>query len=247
MLKKLILLGIVLSFCSGILIAQGNFWEEITLPATVNPFPTSFVSSSNGDIYTGTNNYGIFKSTDNGSSWTQVFSTQWNIESLAVNSIDNIFAGTSAGVYRSTNSGGSWAAMGLTYNPTYTIGVNPSDDIFAGTANGIYKSIDNGNIWNITSLDTPYFHDICIKPSGDIYVATGSYSEVVYLSRDAGDTWTVINTGLHPYYSIIGVLSIDYVNDTIYCGMGSGQGVYKSNNNGSNWVQSGLNTSTVTC
>jgi len=252
MLKRILYLTAVFSISTNILIAQSNFWEEVALPGTVNPIPTCFTSTSNGDVYCGTNSHGVFKSTDNGSTWTQVFSTQWNVESLGANSIDDIFAGTTGGVYRSSNSGASWPAIGCPtsfsmLNIIYALGINSSDELFGATNYGIYISTDNGAIWNSTVLDTPYFEDICIKPSDDIFVSTAW--DGIFVSRDNGDTWTAINTGLppHPFYITMAILSIDFVGDTLYCGVSSNRGVYKSTDNGSNWFSSGLDTSSVTC
>jgi ligand-binding sensor domain-containing protein len=61
----------------------------------------SVAINSSGHIFVGTGD--IYRSTDNGESWTQINTglTNKEILSLAINSSGHIFAGTSGGVFRS--------------------------------------------------------------------------------------------------------------------------------------------------
>ena len=84
---------------------------------------------------------GVFRSTDNGDSWTPVNNGLdcGNIWSLAINPVGTIFAGTAGcgtGVYRSTDNGDSWtlANIGLTSTDVAAPAVNGSNyHVFAGT------------------------------------------------------------------------------------------------------------------
>jgi ligand-binding sensor domain-containing protein len=75
---------------------------------------------------------------------------------------------------------------------------------------------------------------IVINSNGDIFA--GTYSGGVYLSTDNGDEWTQINTGFTNLE--IRSLVIDS-SDNIFAG--NILGVYKSSNNGNNWIKMGLN------
>ena len=65
---------------------------------------------------------GVFRSTNNGTSWTAVNTglTYTSVDALAVSGT-NLFAGTENGVFLSTNNGTSWTAVntGLTNTSVY--------------------------------------------------------------------------------------------------------------------------------
>jgi len=95
--------------------------------------------SSGTNIFAGTWGGGVFLSTNNGTSWTQVNNGLMNtvVRSLAVSGT-NIFAGTSGGgVYLSTSNGASWTEVnnGLKNTYVYALAVSGTN-LFAGTLIG---------------------------------------------------------------------------------------------------------------
>ena len=103
-----------------------NFWEQANGPfgGTV---PALAINSS-GDIFAGTDASGVFRSTDNGNSWTQISNglpIGVSVLSLAINSSGNIFAGTDgSGIFRSTDNGNNWARNGLNDRFVYSLAIN---------------------------------------------------------------------------------------------------------------------------
>ena len=89
---------------------------------------------------------GVFLSTDNGASWTQVNSglTNTNVNSLAVSGT-NLFAGTSGGVFLSENNGINWSEVstGLTYTGVNSLAISGSN-LFAGTWGGGVGTSNDG-------------------------------------------------------------------------------------------------------
>src|SRR5262245_57698647 len=59
--------------------------------------------NSIGNIFVGTQGGGVFRSIDNGESWTGINNglTATNVRALAISSVDHVFAGTFGGVFRS--------------------------------------------------------------------------------------------------------------------------------------------------
>jgi len=92
---------------------------------------------SGTNIFAGTND-GVYLSTNNGTSWTEVDSglTYTYVQALAVSGT-NLFAGTDAGVFLSTNNGTSWkeASTGLTNTYVNALAVSGMN-LFAGTWSG---------------------------------------------------------------------------------------------------------------
>ena len=199
---------------------------------------------SDTHLFAGTG-VGVFLTTNNGSSWTEVNTglTNTSVTSLAV-SATNLFAGTwNGGVFLSTNNGTSWTEVnnGLTNTIVYSLAVGGTN-LFAGTGGGgVFLSTNNGTSWagvNAGLTDTVVF-TLAVSTTN---LFAGTYSGV-FLSTDNGSNWTAVNTGL-PVFPIINDLT---VNDTYLFAGTSGYGVYLSTNNGSNWTaaNTGLTTNTV--
>jgi hypothetical protein len=89
---------------------------------------------------------GLLRSTNNGDTWIKVGAgmTSTYIQSLAINSEDNIFIGIwDAGVYCSTDKGTNCIDIntGLPTDGVRDFAINSKGEIFVGTnGNGIYKS-----------------------------------------------------------------------------------------------------------
>ncbi len=136
--------------------------------------------NSQGDIFVGTFFDGIYRSTDDGSSWVQVYSDngQKPISKLAVNHQDQLFLGTKDfGVWTSIDNGFNWVQTPCNLAEVSDIEINSEDDIFAANIDnggGIYRSTDNGNSWDFIRPDTTvqYITTIFITGNNEIYCGT---------------------------------------------------------------------------
>jgi ligand-binding sensor domain-containing protein len=113
--------------------------------------------SAPSTLYAGTEDAGVFKSTDGGGEWTAVNGglTASNINALAVDprTAGTLFAGTDDGrIFRSTNGGDNWLALnnGLTANQIKAVAIDPvtPTTLYAGTDVGIFVSINEGVRWD---------------------------------------------------------------------------------------------------
>ena len=202
-------------------------------------------SVSPGTLYAGADN-GIFKSTDNGMSWTKNNAGMDNlyVRALAIDpaSPSTIYAGTAnGGVYKSTNGATSWDAIsnGLNGEDVSSIAINPitSSTIYLGTYDGgVYKSTDGGTNWNAanTGLSNLKVRDLAIDPLTPSTLYAATYGGGIYKSTDSGGNWAAINNGITSLLRML-CIAIDSVNpNTIYLGSYLG-GVYKSTDGGNNW------------
>mgnify|MGYP003349258574 FL=1 len=166
------------------------------IPSYVN----SLLVNSSGHIFAGTEVDGLFRSTDNGVSWSQINSglTDGTIFSLALNSSGKIFAGTNqSGIFTSTNNGNNWSSSGLANENVYAIVINSSGYIFAGTGgDGIFRSTDNGNNWSgvNSGLTNTNVYSLAVNSGGYIFAGTGG--DGIFHSINSGSSWSDINSGL---------------------------------------------------
>lgn len=129
-----------------------------------------------------------------------------------------LFAGTAEeGVFRSTDNGQTWTACntGLSNLMVNALFSDERHYLFAGTTNGmVYVSTDDGDNWSQLSVGSLVEH-------------------IIYADPNKADEWKVVQDGL-PKSAIRAFLS--YQQDTTrYLLVGTNEGVYRSENNGTMW------------
>lgn len=163
--------------------------------------------SSLSTILIGTPNGGIFKSTNDGSSWTPVFDNEitLSIGDIAYAPSNNqiVYAGTGDpalsgypfignGVYKSTDGGNTWVNSGLTNTGVISkIEVHPTNPniVYAAAMGipmvrtpdrGIYKSTDGGTSWTkVKFIDNETgFSNIIINPSNPLILYATSWRRI---------------------------------------------------------------------
>ncbi|MCE1187686.1 MAG: choice-of-anchor A family protein [Ignavibacteria bacterium] len=192
----------------------------------------------NGSLYAGTWGYGIFKSTNGGSDWTDVTNNLAAnaVHAITVNAQNEIFAGTfGAGIEKSTDGGQTWAKLNVGYDYIWALACSPTGALYAGTyGNGAYKSGDNGQTWSHASgLSSQFIYGVSVSPNGNnVYLC--SWSSGVFVSTDAGSGWKTMGmAGFGP--------SASYFNpgsNALYVGTTDGK-VYRAVD-GTNAVNDGI-------
>ncbi|HZV13572.1 MAG TPA: T9SS type A sorting domain-containing protein, partial [Candidatus Kapabacteria bacterium] len=138
--------------------------------------------------------YGIYFSTDEGSTFTPLDSGLFDTDVRALHaSGDTILAGTfSGGVFRSTNNGVLWSTSGTAEAFVYSVATS-SANILAGTDKGIFVSTDNGTSWSqkIPSDNAGMFFTV-----HDSLVYAGQTNGVIFRSTNSGIDWVEANTGV---------------------------------------------------
>ena len=165
---------------------------------------TIFASANNG-VVSGPI-YSLYRSTDDGASWTYASSGLGNnsVNSFAFNGDAQIYAGTAYGVFVSTNDGGSWNSAGLVNESISAITVVPTVTggtyIFAGTRNGVFRSTNEGASWSSVGagLSDTIVTALTIyqKAIGTPDILAGTQGGRVFTSNDYGDVWTDVSSGL---------------------------------------------------
>ncbi|MEX0289761.1 MAG: thrombospondin type 3 repeat-containing protein [Flavobacteriaceae bacterium] len=226
------------------------------------------VDPNNEDVwYVGAPAGGIWKSTDAGASWTNLFDDfpQIGVSGIAIvpNPNPNLDSNTSyittgdddaadsysVGVFKSTNGGTTWNETGL--NPSnaniaslmneITVDPTDSDIVWVGTNSGLYKSVNGGDTWEVKQGGN--IKDFKLKPgdSNTIYAVTNNQ----FFKSTNGEDFTQITDNL-PTSSgrfVLGVSPAD-ANVVYILSANTGannfsyQGLYRSSDSGETFTES---------
>lgn len=221
------------------------------------------VDPTNPDIwYVGAPAGGIWKSTNAGATWTNLFDDfpQIGVSGIAIdpNNPNIVYIATgdddaadsySAGVFKSLDGGATWTATGFGPDQTTVstlmneIVIDPqnSDILWVGTNAGLYKTTDAGVSWDRKL--TGNIRDFKLKPGAGntVYAVTSNY---LYKSTDGATFVQITDTNL-PAASGRLALGVSPANPQVvyllsvynFTGNFSFQGLYRSNDSGSSFTQ----------
>lgn len=203
-----------------------DFWDNLAI-TTMAADPTT--SGGSRVFYVGTGEgffnidavrgAGIFKSTDGGTNWSLLSSTEnssfYYVQKIVVTSAGTVLAATRDGIQRSTNGGTSWTKVlgsavgspdaGLTNNAA-DLEIDAAGNIYAGLGlvfggcDGIYKSTNDGVNWTKQTLPGGCNYgriEIAAAPSSadTVYAATQSNNLAnplvnnIFWTTDGGTSW----------------------------------------------------------
>jgi len=198
-----------------------------------------------GTVFAGGDASGvIYRSTDNGNSWTALrngLPSTGSVYSLGRDSLGQIYAGFSdyVGIYRSSDNGETWVQVGLPGYAVLTLAIDPHDHIFAFTAWGpFFRSVDGGNTWDELASPNPsgYMWSFAFGADGKVFAGTRRLSGAaegmgIYRSEDDGETWSYLG----PRNVDITTLAVNPLGH-VFAGT-DGDGVYRSTDGGDTWTR----------
>jgi len=220
----------VLSFAITPLAMAQNYWEAL---ATSPPGAiTGIAVNWNGDLLASNENY-LYRSVDNGASWTQLESVDGPVLGIAPNG--HIFARGGKAIVRSTDNGANWTSLRITKDnptdpPVNSFAITPLGEIIVATgSSGLYISKDDGGSWGEEGVfPDPFTYPVFIGSmrNGDLYASTNT--ELAH-STGIGQTWTII-TGA---FGTAQTFASGPNNVAIVAGS---NGVFRSTDHGANWT-----------
>ncbi|MCX6157243.1 MAG: T9SS type A sorting domain-containing protein [Ignavibacteriae bacterium] len=229
---------------------NGNNWTDITNNTSINIYT---IACNKNYLFAGAYGSGtiapIYRSSDLGQTWNNVGN---NIPYYLVSNIftkgDTVFASVWSlkennmfdfAFYFSTNNGNAWSNIWDIY---FGVGgfVTDGTNMFLCSGYGVFKSSDCIN-WNKVNngLTDTVITSLAYDEINNILYA-GTYSHGVFSSIDNGNNWIPKNAGI--VNSAIMALRVQG-NIVI---AGTGNGVYKSSNYGTNWISIGLSNMSLT-
>jgi|WetSurSiteA1Bulk_404760.scaffolds.fasta_scaffold00523_4 photosystem II stability/assembly factor-like uncharacterized protein len=159
---------------------NGVNWTAINLPfayevasVAINPYNHIFVAA-----YT----EGVYRSTDNGVTWSLIgFQNNW-MKVLEINSNGIIFAGTEDGLFRSSDNGNNWTQ--ITTFQVRDVTFNKNGLVYV-SSDKVYRSTNNGDNWTEISTGLPdaYIHSLAVDADG--YIFAGTLNNGVYRSLES--------------------------------------------------------------
>ena len=192
---------------------------------------------SGGSILAGSYDNGIFRSTNNGESWTAVNNNNYNLTVYSmVNHNGKVFVG-GYGVDISSDNGQSWTQFDNSIKGKVVQALLSSgNNLYAGTYDfgrsegTVYVTSDNGATW--TNLDLRLSQRAVIalaSTPGNLFAGTSGNG--ILRSTNNGLTWSPVNDGL----TSLVVTQLVTSGPNIFAG--TERGLLVSSNNGQNWSQ----------
>jgi photosystem II stability/assembly factor-like uncharacterized protein len=168
---------------------NGLSWKK--LPVLSNWYAIEgVVEKSPGELIAGSYSGTLYRSTDDGNSWTKLYSSTDNIQCITIDSAGYIYAVADTSVLVS-NDGTTWTKYLFrqnSYGDQETAVVDKQGRIFIGTfGDGVYMSSDRGKTWHLNNngLSTCVLSAVA-DDSDNVFI--GSYG--IYQLADSVDIWS---------------------------------------------------------
>lgn len=202
---------------------------------------------------------GMWKTTDGGATWQLLSNEFTNISSMAMSTSDHniIYVGTGEsfpggtfmvgnGIWKSADRGVNW--IQLTNTSTNTdfeyvnrLLVDPADAniVLAATETGIFKSSNGGATWVKVYSSRNGVEDLVADPTNFNVLFGGENTIGVLRSTNAGNSWTVSNSGIETGTRYeLAVSPVDHNNVFVSGNVSStASKVYISQDNGLSWKE----------
>lgn len=231
----------IIFFISANLFPQ-NFWQKTSFPSGGQTNSVhSLLGIGNNQVLAGTFALGIYKSTDNGNTWSPSgLSSQWVID-LKADYLGNIYAlsiGSTlgSGVFKSTDNGNNWTQVWSYTGGLNCLYIDQNNNIYVGLnffdgQGGVYKSSNSGSTWEKIFNFPANVYSIIKSSDGTLLLAVYENGLAhIYKSTNEGANWS-------KYSFTINFTSTDFAinpQGTIYLST-AGYGIYRSTDNGNTW------------
>ena len=238
----------------------GSHWKQVTSFPSLQSPTALVIDKSNPDNMYASGVNGLVKSTDGGKTWSSASiglntTGGYSIQPIVVDPTNDnrLFVIDGGSIYESTDAGASWTAftggIGVRGGQPFNIAVDPSNpnNLAAIYGDGppsaaafyvVYYSTDGGTSWSglsePDSTGAPVSGlTVLVDPTNSNRILIGT-SNGVYVTTDAGTTWSPSNSG----FSGINVdaMALDPKHAGVVYVASEYSGVFRSANSGASWA-----------
>ena len=208
-------------------------WEKTAGPPGIQ---TNVIFEADNIVYAGTETQGVYRSTDNGSSWVPANA---GIERASISDIiasgSNLLAAAKSAcpsylnIFKSTDNGATWSGTsGLAGNVVHSF-VIKGTSVWATFAalpknSGLARSTDNGNTWQVVPSIITNAGEAIVSDNA-IIVAEDNF---IWRSTDDGMSWDVVEQ-----FALTGIGSFAKAGTNLFGAARTG--IQTSTDNGASW------------
>lgn len=205
---------------------NGKTWQEITAPVKL-PAYLRLTESSAGELLLCAKNE-IYKSTDEGNTWTVKWQFNFTTLDIAINNNDLFCSISYDGVFKYNNTQNLWEKKNNGLYERFSRIINIGNTLILNNFSYIYKSTDLGLNWkNIAPSNL--INSFMVHNSGIISYKQSNGN--VMFTLDKGETWeefSLLNSG--------SVNSLMLINSNYFFSFSSSTNtIYQSNDKGKSW------------
>ena len=200
-------------------------------PAAISPDP------QNEGYMVAVTDLGIFRTINNGASWTRQLPGAFVGLSRSPASSNVLYASTGTQVFYSTNNGVTWSITQTRAVASATILADPlnANTAYAVTSGqAISKTTDGGTTWTTLAGPGTFTVDSFLAaPNGTLFLDTNLG---VFASTDHGASWNAMNTGLTPLAGVVNGLTVSAANSLVLYRSAGTPTIYSSSDGGATWA-----------
>lgn len=218
-------------------------WVEIGSALNINCMISQISASDDGCIYFGCYGKGLFKSEDNGTSWSRIVLGDGALDNGMTSAVfahpnGNVYAGQTNGTVFVSIDGGNTFRELMLFNSSNPKVADFADDkngnayfVFASGESLVYdpsgKCLQTNMIEHFNSI----IWSMDVAGDGSVYLST--MGEGAFKSTNLGANWSAINSGL-PDFDVHKIRCSP--DGELFAGLSGSAGLHKSSDKGQSWT-----------